>query len=73
MNKEISISINDEVYQQSVPIRMLLVDFIRDVADSPAPTLRVPTKECAAPAQSISMERPLSLASCLPCKPIIAP
>ena len=32
MNKEISITINGEVYQQSVPIRMLLVDFIRDVA-----------------------------------------
>jgi aerobic-type carbon monoxide dehydrogenase small subunit (CoxS/CutS family) len=32
MNKEISITINDEVYQHSVPIRMLLVDFIRDVA-----------------------------------------
>lgn len=32
MNKEIAITINGEVYQQSVPIRMLLVDFIRDVA-----------------------------------------
>jgi aerobic-type carbon monoxide dehydrogenase small subunit (CoxS/CutS family) len=32
MNKEISITINGEVYQQSVPIRMLLVDFIRDIA-----------------------------------------
>jgi aerobic-type carbon monoxide dehydrogenase small subunit (CoxS/CutS family) len=32
MNKEISIIINGEVYQHSVPIRMLLVDFIRDVA-----------------------------------------
>jgi len=32
MNKEISITINGEVFQQSVPIRMLLVDFIRDVA-----------------------------------------
>jgi aerobic-type carbon monoxide dehydrogenase small subunit (CoxS/CutS family) len=32
MNKEISITINGEVYQQSVPIRLLLVDFIRDVA-----------------------------------------
>lgn len=32
MNKEISVTINGEVYQQSVPIRMLLVDFIRDVA-----------------------------------------
>ena len=32
MNKEVSITINGEVYQQSVPIRMLLVDFIRDVA-----------------------------------------
>ena len=32
MNKEISITINSEVFQQSVPIRMLLVDFIRDVA-----------------------------------------
>jgi aerobic-type carbon monoxide dehydrogenase small subunit (CoxS/CutS family) len=32
MNKTISITINGEVYQQSVPIRMLLVDFIRDVA-----------------------------------------
>jgi aerobic-type carbon monoxide dehydrogenase small subunit (CoxS/CutS family) len=32
MNKEISITINGEVYQQSVPLRMLLVDFIRDVA-----------------------------------------
>jgi len=32
MNKEISITINGEVYHQSVPIRMLLVDFIRDVA-----------------------------------------
>jgi aerobic-type carbon monoxide dehydrogenase small subunit (CoxS/CutS family) len=31
MNKEITLTINDEVYQQSVPIRMLLVDFIRDV------------------------------------------
>jgi aerobic-type carbon monoxide dehydrogenase small subunit (CoxS/CutS family) len=32
MNKEISITINGEVYQHSVPIRLLLVDFIRDVA-----------------------------------------
>jgi aerobic-type carbon monoxide dehydrogenase small subunit (CoxS/CutS family) len=32
VNKEISITINSEVFQQSVPIRMLLVDFIRDVA-----------------------------------------
>ena len=32
MNKEISITINGEVYQDSVPIRLLLVDFIRDVA-----------------------------------------
>ena len=32
MNKTVSISINGEVYEQSVPIRMLLVDFIRDVA-----------------------------------------
>lgn len=31
MNKEIKLTINGEVYQQSVPIRMLLVDFIRDV------------------------------------------
>src|SRR5262245_13709793 len=29
MNKEISITINGEVYQHSVPIRLLLVDFIR--------------------------------------------
>jgi aerobic-type carbon monoxide dehydrogenase small subunit (CoxS/CutS family) len=32
MNKEISITINGEVYSQSVPLRLLLVDFIRDVA-----------------------------------------
>ena len=32
MNKEISITINGEVYQHSVPIRLLLVDFIRDVS-----------------------------------------
>jgi aerobic-type carbon monoxide dehydrogenase small subunit (CoxS/CutS family) len=32
MNKTVSITINREVYQQSVPIRLLLVDFIRDVA-----------------------------------------
>jgi aerobic-type carbon monoxide dehydrogenase small subunit (CoxS/CutS family) len=32
VNKEISITINGEVFQQSVPIRLLLVDFIRDVA-----------------------------------------
>ena len=32
MNKEISITINSELFQQSVPIRLLLVDFIRDVA-----------------------------------------
>jgi aerobic-type carbon monoxide dehydrogenase small subunit (CoxS/CutS family) len=32
MNKTISITINGEVYEQSVPIRMVLVDFIRDVA-----------------------------------------
>ena len=32
MKKEISITINGEIYQQSVPIRILLVDFIRDVA-----------------------------------------
>jgi aerobic-type carbon monoxide dehydrogenase small subunit (CoxS/CutS family) len=32
MNKEILITINGEVYQHSVPIRLLLVDFIRDVA-----------------------------------------
>jgi aerobic-type carbon monoxide dehydrogenase small subunit (CoxS/CutS family) len=32
MNKTISIIINGEVYEQSVPIRMVLVDFIRDVA-----------------------------------------
>lgn len=32
MIKTISITINGELYQQSVPIRMLLVDFIRDVA-----------------------------------------
>lgn len=32
MNKTLSITINGEVYQQSVAIRMLLVDFIRDVA-----------------------------------------
>lgn len=33
MNKEIKLTINGEVYQQSVPIRMLLVDFIRDVVE----------------------------------------
>jgi aerobic-type carbon monoxide dehydrogenase small subunit (CoxS/CutS family) len=32
MNKTVSITINGEVYQQSIPIRMLLVDFIRDIA-----------------------------------------
>jgi aerobic-type carbon monoxide dehydrogenase small subunit (CoxS/CutS family) len=32
MNKTVAITINGEVYEQSVPIRMLLVDFIRDVA-----------------------------------------
>jgi aerobic-type carbon monoxide dehydrogenase small subunit (CoxS/CutS family) len=32
MNKTVSITINGEVYEQSVPIRMVLVDFIRDVA-----------------------------------------
>ena len=32
MNKTVSITINGEVYQQSIPIRLLLVDFIRDVA-----------------------------------------
>src|ERR1700735_2507594 len=32
MKKEISITINGEIYEQSVPIRLLLVDFIRDVA-----------------------------------------
>jgi aerobic-type carbon monoxide dehydrogenase small subunit (CoxS/CutS family) len=32
MNKEISITINGEVYRHSVPIRLLLVDFIRDIA-----------------------------------------
>ena len=31
MNKTVSITINGEVYEESVPIRMLLVDFIRDV------------------------------------------
>lgn len=32
MRKTVSITINGEVHEQSVPIRMLLVDFIRDVA-----------------------------------------
>jgi aerobic-type carbon monoxide dehydrogenase small subunit (CoxS/CutS family) len=32
MNKTVSITINGEVYQQNIPIRLLLVDFIRDVA-----------------------------------------
>ncbi len=32
VGKSISITINGEVYEQTVPIRMLLVDFIRDVA-----------------------------------------
>jgi aerobic-type carbon monoxide dehydrogenase small subunit (CoxS/CutS family) len=32
MNKTVSITINGERFEQSVPIRMLLVDFIRDVA-----------------------------------------
>lgn len=32
MNKTVSITINGELYEQNVPIRMLLVDFIRDVA-----------------------------------------
>ena len=32
MNKEISVTINGEAYQHSVPIRLLLVDFIRDIA-----------------------------------------
>ena len=32
MHKTVSITINGEVYQETVPIRMLLVDFIRDVA-----------------------------------------
>jgi aerobic-type carbon monoxide dehydrogenase small subunit (CoxS/CutS family) len=32
MNKTVSITINGEVYEQSVPIRMVLADFIRDVA-----------------------------------------
>jgi aerobic-type carbon monoxide dehydrogenase small subunit (CoxS/CutS family) len=31
MNRTVSITINGEVYEESVPIRMLLVDFIRDV------------------------------------------
>src|SRR5689334_8295076 len=32
MHKTIAITINGELYEQSVPIRLLLVDFIRDVA-----------------------------------------
>jgi aerobic-type carbon monoxide dehydrogenase small subunit (CoxS/CutS family) len=32
MNKEISITINGEVHRHSVQIRLLLVDFIRDIA-----------------------------------------
>lgn len=32
MNKTVTITINDETFTQSVPIRMPLVDFIRDVA-----------------------------------------
>jgi len=32
MNKKISVTINGEAYQHSVPIRLLLVDFIRDIA-----------------------------------------
>jgi aerobic-type carbon monoxide dehydrogenase small subunit (CoxS/CutS family) len=32
MNKTVSVTINGERYEQSVPIRMLLVDFVRDVA-----------------------------------------
>ena len=31
MNKTVSITINGEAYEESVPIRLLLVDFIRDV------------------------------------------
>jgi aerobic-type carbon monoxide dehydrogenase small subunit (CoxS/CutS family) len=32
MHKTVAITINGELYEQSVPIRLLLVDFIRDVA-----------------------------------------
>jgi aerobic-type carbon monoxide dehydrogenase small subunit (CoxS/CutS family) len=32
MHKDVTITINGEVYQEHIPIRMLLVDFIRDVA-----------------------------------------
>lgn len=32
VHKTISVTINSEVHEQTVPIRMLLVDFIRDVA-----------------------------------------
>lgn len=32
MNKTVKITINGEVFEQSVPVRMLLTDFIRDVA-----------------------------------------
>ncbi len=32
MHKTVSITINGEAYEETVPIRMLLVDFIRDVA-----------------------------------------
>ncbi len=32
MHKDVTITINGEVYQEHIPIRLLLVDFIREVA-----------------------------------------
>ena len=32
MNQTVAITINGETYQESIPLRMLLTDFIRDVA-----------------------------------------
>lgn len=32
MHRDVTITINGEIYQEHIPIRMLLVDFIRDVA-----------------------------------------
>ena len=50
----ITVTINGEVFEETVPVRMLLVDFIRERAGSPAPISAAPTRASAAPARSSS-------------------
>ena len=55
--RTVRITINGEVFEETVPIRMLLTDFIRERAGLTGTHVAAPTRGCAAPAPCTSTAR----------------